>query len=119
MNYNYQIIIEYDGLNFVGWQYQKNGVSIQEIIERSLKKIFKKKIRVIGSGRTDKGVHAIAQSARLGLIQSRLNLHRASDIFLGVEEKFGFGNISRVDLYDERLSYIDLAERLSKQVPGP
>jgi tRNA pseudouridine38-40 synthase len=63
MNYNYQIIIEYDGLNFVGWQYQKNGVSIQEIIERSLKKIFKKKIRVIGSGRTDKGVHAIAQSA--------------------------------------------------------
>jgi len=61
------------------------------------------------------GRHAIAQSARLGLIQSRLNLHRASDIFLGVEEKFGVGNISRVDLYDERLSYIDLAEEFIDQ----
>ena len=43
MNYNYQIIIEYDGKNYVGWQFQKNGISIQEIIENNLKKIIKKK----------------------------------------------------------------------------
>jgi tRNA pseudouridine38-40 synthase len=53
MKYNYQITIEYDGLNFVGWQFQKNGISIQEIIEKNLKKIFKKKIKIIGAGRTD------------------------------------------------------------------
>jgi len=43
MKYNYQLIIEYDGTNFVGWQFQKNGISIQETIELNLKKIFKKK----------------------------------------------------------------------------
>ena len=39
--YNYLIKIEYKGTNFVGWQYQKNGVSIQEKIEKALKKILK------------------------------------------------------------------------------
>jgi len=34
MEYNYQILVEYDGTNFVGWQYQKNGISIQEILEK-------------------------------------------------------------------------------------
>jgi len=60
---NYQIIIEYDGTTYNGWQYQKNGTSIQNEIEKALRKILKKKIRVIGSGRTDAGVHAIGQSA--------------------------------------------------------
>ena len=61
--YNYLLKIEYDGSKFVGWQFQKNGKSIQEKIESALKKIFKKKIRINGSGRTDKGVHAIEQYA--------------------------------------------------------
>ena len=63
MRSNYQIIIEYDGTNYNGWQYQKNGSSIQNEIEKALRKLLKKKIRVIGSGRTDAGVHAIGQSA--------------------------------------------------------
>ena len=63
MKSNYQIIIEYDGTYYNGWQYQKNGSSIQNEIERALRKILKKKIRIIGSGRTDAGVHAIGQSA--------------------------------------------------------
>tara|TARA_B100000674_G_scaffold486204_1_gene494317 strand:+ start:396 stop:1136 length:741 start_codon:yes stop_codon:yes gene_type:complete len=60
---NYQIILEYDGTHFNGWQYQKNGLSVQNEVEKSLKKIFKKKIKVIGAGRTDAGVHATGQSA--------------------------------------------------------
>tara|TARA_B100001559_G_scaffold318459_1_gene325661 strand:+ start:2327 stop:3067 length:741 start_codon:yes stop_codon:yes gene_type:complete len=60
---NYQIIIEYDGTTYNGWQYQKNGPSIQNEIEKALRKLLKKKIRVIGSGRTDSGVHAVGQSA--------------------------------------------------------
>ena len=55
--------IEYEGTNFVGWQSQKNGKSIQDTIEKVLKKIFKTKIRIIGAGRTDKGVHAFSQYA--------------------------------------------------------
>jgi len=60
---NYLIKIEYEGTNFVGWQSQKNGKSIQDTIEVVLKKIFKTKIRIIGAGRTDKGVHAFSQHA--------------------------------------------------------
>ena len=63
MKSNYQLIIEYDGTNYSGWQYQKNGPSIQKEIEKVLKKLLKKNIRITGSGRTDSGVHAIGQSA--------------------------------------------------------
>ena len=54
---NYLIIIEYDGTNFVGWQSQKNGKSIQNSIEKVLKKILKTQIRLIGSGRTLSLIH--------------------------------------------------------------
>ena len=60
---NYQIKIEYLGTNFVGWQIQKNGISIQEVLEKALSKYLKDKISVMGSGRTDAGVHANEQSA--------------------------------------------------------
>mgnify|MGYP006096485293 CR=1 FL=1 len=60
--FTYQIIIEYDGTNFVGWQKQKNGPSIQQAIEKILTKILKEKIILYGSGRTDAGVHALGQS---------------------------------------------------------
>ncbi len=55
--------IEYNGTGYSGWQYQKNGKSIQEKIENALYKIFKLKIRITGAGRTDKGVHAFGQYA--------------------------------------------------------
>jgi len=61
--FNYQINIEYDGTKFVGWQSQKNGISIQDIIQRTISKIFKQKIKLLGAGRTDTGVHATGQSA--------------------------------------------------------
>ena len=59
----YQISVEYLGTNFVGWQIQKNGLSVQEVLEKVLSKFLKDKIKVIGSGRTDAGVHASEQSA--------------------------------------------------------
>ena len=61
--FNYLIKIEYEGTNFVGWQCQKNGKSIQDSVEKALKRVLKTKIRIIGSGRTDKGVHALSQYA--------------------------------------------------------
>ena len=69
--FNYLIKIEYNGSKFVGWQYQKNGISIQEKIEKALKKIFNTKIRINGAGRTDKGVHAYGQFANF-LIKKKI-----------------------------------------------
>ena len=65
--FRYQIKIEYDGTNFVGWQYQKNGKSIQGILQKIFLQLLKKKVIVVGSGRTDSGVHAIEQSAHIDL----------------------------------------------------
>ena len=61
--FRYQILIEYVGTDFIGWQVQKKGNSIQGLIQKKLSKILKEKINIVGSGRTDKGVHATEQSA--------------------------------------------------------
>ena len=54
----YFIEFSYDGLAFHGWQRQPNALSVQEVIEDGLSKLLKKKIPIIGAGRTDAGVHA-------------------------------------------------------------
>ena len=61
--FRYQILIEYVGTNFRGWQVQKRGKTIQGLIQEKISKLLKEKILLIGSGRTDTGVHAIEQSA--------------------------------------------------------
>ena len=61
--HKYQILIEYVGTSFVGWQIQSKGKSIQKLIQTKLSRLLKEKILLIGSGRTDAGVHAIEQSA--------------------------------------------------------
>ena len=58
----YQLLIEYVGTDFRGWQIQKKGSTIQGIIQEKLSKLLKEKIILNGSGRTDTGVHAIEQS---------------------------------------------------------
>ena len=58
---NIKLIIEYDGTNYVGWQRQPQGLTIQEIIENALGEITGEEITLYGSGRTDSGVHALAQ----------------------------------------------------------
>lgn len=60
--HNTRLTIAYDGTSYGGWQIQKNSNTIQEEIEKALKKILKEKIRVIAAGRTDAGVHAKAQT---------------------------------------------------------
>ena len=61
--FRYQILIEYVGTNFRGWQVQKKGKTIQGLLQEKISKLLKEKIILIGSGRTDTGVHAIEQSA--------------------------------------------------------
>ena len=74
--YRYQILIEYMGTGFVGWQIQSKGRSIQKLIQTKLSKLLKEKILLIGSGRTDSGVHAIAQSAHFECKKEIQNLNK-------------------------------------------
>ena len=60
--FRYQILIEYVGTNFRGWQIQKKGKTIQGLLQEKISKLLKEKIILLGSGRTDTGVHAIEQS---------------------------------------------------------
>ena len=57
----WKCICAYDGTHFAGWQSQAGGRAIQDVIEARLAQIFKKNIRIHGSGRTDAGVHARGQ----------------------------------------------------------
>jgi tRNA pseudouridine38-40 synthase len=60
---NLKIIIEYDGTGYHGWQRQRGDITIQQIIEEKIGLVTQEKIKLIGSGRTDAGVHAIGQVA--------------------------------------------------------
>ena len=63
----YKIKIEYEGTPFVGWQFQKNGQSVQEILQKAIFNLSKENVVVSGAGRTDSGVHAFAQVAHFDL----------------------------------------------------
>jgi tRNA pseudouridine38-40 synthase len=60
---NFKLVIEYDGSGFCGWQRQKEDRTVQGDLEKALKIITHQKVTVTGSGRTDAGVHALAQTA--------------------------------------------------------
>ena len=70
---NFKLLISYDGTNYSGWQIQPNALTIQELLQNALRKILREEIYVIGSGRTDSGVHALGQVA---------NFHSNKDISL-------------------------------------
>lgn len=63
MSQNYKLTIAYDGTNYGGWQIQSNSISIQGVLEDALQVILRQEISVVGSGRTDAGVHALGQIA--------------------------------------------------------
>ena len=74
--HRYQILIEYVGTNFIGWQIQSKGQSIQKLIQIKISKLLKEKINLVGSGRTDAGVHAIEQSAHFDCKKKIKNLSK-------------------------------------------
>ena len=72
---NIRLDIEYIGSNFFGWQKQKKLRTVQDEIEKTLKKTLSKKVVLYGSGRTDSGVHAINQVANFHINnQSTINM---------------------------------------------
>lgn len=58
-----KLILEYDGTNYAGWQSQKNGAAIQDLVAAAVAKMTEEKIVLRGASRTDAGVHALGQAA--------------------------------------------------------
>jgi tRNA pseudouridine38-40 synthase len=71
-----KIIIAYDGAPFAGWQSQSHRNTIQDHLESAFERVLGKPVRVHGAGRTDAGVHALAQCAHVDLPKNRLSAAR-------------------------------------------
>ena len=86
----YKLTIEYNGTNFIGWQKQKKGFSIQGTIEKAAKNFLQSEVDIVVAGRTDAGVHADAQVAHLDIFKKL----KIKNILFGLnfylsKEKFG------------------------------
>ncbi len=60
---NIKLVIEYDGTNYVGWQQQKNGITIHGTLSKAIERVVLEEVTLLGSGRTDAGTHAVGQVA--------------------------------------------------------
>lgn len=111
---NIKITIKYDGTKYKGWQRLKdNDKTIQQKVEETLSRIINEDIRIIGSGRTDAGVHAIGQVANFNTksdilvndLQEYLNIYLPQDIVVEkieeVHERFHarYNAVSKTYLY--------------------
>lgn len=94
---NIKLTIRYDGTNYAGWQSQKNGRAIQDVIEDAIASVTGARSRLTGSGRTDAGVHALAQTANfrtrsripLKNLRMALNTRLPRDIVICAAEEAG------------------------------
>jgi len=117
---NIKLIIEYDGSNYQGWQVQPKGMTVQAMIEENLAVITGESVHLIGSGRTDAGVHAFGQVANFKTkshldvhsIQKALNSLLPRDIVIHKVEEVGEGfharKQSRSKVYEYRILNRDL-----------
>jgi tRNA pseudouridine38-40 synthase len=79
-----KLIVAYDGAPFSGWQSQRNGNGIQDQLESAIEQICSKPVRVHGAGRTDSGVHALAQCAHVDIPARRYGAERWRSALNGV-----------------------------------
>jgi len=79
MSRRLKLIIAYDGTPFAGWQSQSHRNTIQDHVERAFERVLRKPAGVHGAGRTDAGVHALAQCAHVDLPDNRLSFARWSE----------------------------------------
>ncbi len=112
---NIKLLIEYDGTHYLGWQVQPGGPTIQGTLEEKLSRLTGEKIRLTGSGRTDSGVHALAQVAHfrtqsqmdVRTIQKALNSLLPPDIMIQkveeVDEDFHARKHSKSKVYEYRI----------------
>ena len=100
--HRYQILIEYVGTNFVGWQIQSKGKSVQKLIQTKLSKLLKEKIFLIGSGRTDAGVHAIEQSAHF---ECKKEIQKLDKFLKSINYFINDMNVSIINIKKKNLNF--------------
>ena len=98
----YQILIEYVGTNYSGWQIQRKGKTIQGKIQKVISKILKEKINIVGSGRTDSGVHALEQSAHF---DSSIKIKDSNKFLKSINHFSSRYGISVLDLKKRELTF--------------
>lgn len=111
---NYKLTIEYDGSNYAGWQIQKNADTVQQRIIDAVEVVLKEKINLIGSGRTDAGVHALGQVANFRTtkvidtkkFQYSLNAILPKDISIKFIEEVGESFHARFDARSRSYIYL-------------
>lgn len=111
---NFLIKISYDGTDFNGWQIQKEGRTVQQVLENALYRIAKVEIKTISAGRTDAGVHAIGQHANFHFpiqmttkqIQLALNANLPNDVSVSMVYKVTDDFNSRYDAVSRTYNYI-------------
>ena len=76
---NIKLLLEYDGENYLGWQIQKEGKTVQSVLKETLNTLLQEDVNIIGAGRTDTGVHARGQVANFRTASARETkiIHRA------------------------------------------
>jgi tRNA pseudouridine38-40 synthase len=124
MDRNFKIVIEYDGTRYVGWQRQPNGPSIQQSIENAIETMTRQKISLIGSGRTDAGVHALGQTANFRCetrlspdeIQRGLNSLLPEDIVIRQCQTVHPEFHARYDVHSKRYRYWILNQPLPSAI---
>ena len=100
--HRYKLLIEYVGTNFIGWQIQSKGKSIQKLIQVKLNKLLKEKILLIGSGRTDSGVHAIEQSAHF---DSKKEIQNLDKFLKSINHFVNQRSVSIIDIKKKKLNF--------------
>jgi tRNA pseudouridine38-40 synthase len=103
---NYKLSLSYDGTDFHGWQRQPDRRTIQGVLEDSLTEITRKKINVIGAGRTDAGVHAQAQVAnfRANLSLKDEEIIRALNSLLPDEVRVNYLKAINADFHARKMA---------------
>ena len=94
----YQILIEYSGSNFRGWQVQKKSKTVQGIIQEKISKLLKENIILYGAGRLDSGVHATEQSAHF-------------DTKVEINEKYKFLKSINYFLRKENIAILEIKKK--------
>ncbi|MDH5203940.1 MAG: tRNA pseudouridine(38-40) synthase TruA, partial [Nitrospirota bacterium] len=116
-----KLLLEYDGTAYQGWQIQKNGLTIQGVIEDRIVKVTGRQSRVIGASRTDSGVHALGQVAMFrtesrldaGTIKRALNAVLPEDIRVLDSSVVDDSFHPREDAVRKRYFYIIANQRIS------
>lgn len=121
-NRKFKLTIAYDGAAYQGWQVQKIGTGVQEIVERALAKLFPSKPRLHGSSRTDTGVHALGMVAHFEIpalecrmtafkLALALNAHLPEDIRVMKAARAPAGFHARFDASGKQYRYLVWCDR--------